>query len=197
MAFAEARRWTGDGCIPPGYPSMPVGHRDLVMKVSTDGGRTWGAQKMVHFGGLNSAAVFDTVRNRVIVHLVDPTLGVLQVECTADGSDCSKKVPVGHFLGEFAHTSPGPGLGVQLAVGGNQGRLVFAGHHGFVDVVWYSDDGGATWAVSASTFSTGDNTTTSSNQFDEPQPIEMPDGVRRQSQITSRPFCSKWRKIWI
>jgi hypothetical protein len=68
LAVAEARNWTGDGCMPPGWPSMPDGPRDLVMKVSIDGGRSWGVQRMLYRGGLNSAAVYDAVRGRAIIH---------------------------------------------------------------------------------------------------------------------------------
>ena len=175
LAFAEARNWTGDGCIPPNLPNMPDGHRDLVMKVSRDRGRTWGPQQLMYEGGLNSAAVFDAVRQRAIVHLIGAD-GVTQLNCSADGAEC-EIASVAHFLGKYNHTSPGPGLGVQLQVGEHRGRLVFAGHHNFEDVVWFSDDGGHTWKLSASAFSTNNPWPASSDQFDEPQPVEMPDGT--------------------
>ena len=112
LAFAEARNWTGDGCIPPNFPNMPDGHRDLVMKVSRDRGRTWGPQQLMYEGGLNSAAVFDAVRQRAIVHLIGAD-GVTQLNCSADGAEC-EIASVAHFLGKYNHTSPGPGLGVQV-----------------------------------------------------------------------------------
>lgn len=149
VAVAEARNWTGDGCVPPNFGMPSPGNRDLSMKVSLDGGRSWGKQRIMYNDGYNSAAVYDAVRNRVIIHFVDGIKGVMQLNCNAVGEDCRTTLVGSAFLGVFNHTSPGPGLGTQLsaASSGFYGRIVFAGHKDFTDVAWFSDDGGDTWSV--------------------------------------------------
>ena len=67
------------------------------------------------------------------------------------------------------------------------GRLVFAGHAGQIDVVWFSDDSGRTWTLSNSTFGSNNATKGAPDGtygcgrphgcFDEPFPVQLPGGV--------------------
>ena len=77
------------------------------MKVSVDGGKSWGVQRIMYRDGFNSAAVFDAVRKRVIIHFVDGAHGVMQLSCNALGQDCTTSVVGAKFLGAFNFTSPG------------------------------------------------------------------------------------------
>lgn len=81
----------------------------------------------------------------------------------------------------------GPGLGVQLTSGPHAGRLIFAGHAGQIDVVWYSDDFAKSWRVSSSTYGSNNKSKgvpfgqygcyRPQGCFDEPFPVQLPNGV--------------------
>ena len=69
FAFAEARNYSGDGCIPAGSNhSSDEGIRSLALKTSHDRGRTWGGLEIVDWNGINPAAVYDEVADQVVVH---------------------------------------------------------------------------------------------------------------------------------
>ena len=79
LAFAEGRKWVGDGCHPHGSaspPKLPPGrgtkhpdaqYTDVVLKRSTDSGRTWSKRAVVALGGWCPSAVWDAKRKTVIV----------------------------------------------------------------------------------------------------------------------------------
>lgn len=150
-----------------------VGHNDLVLKRSTNGGRTWGpmitvrgARDTLAYG--NPTLVEDAASGRVsllyavstwtpkpngerergprslaVVHSVDG--GATWTDGT---SLAGLKDP------NWAWVSVGPGHGVQLTRGPNAGRLVVAGEYTTRDTagaqLLYSDDGGLTWRRGAS-----------------------------------------------
>jgi sialidase-1 len=43
----KCRNWTGDGCEPHTKPVHTNNNRDLCMKTSQDGGRTWGPLRVI------------------------------------------------------------------------------------------------------------------------------------------------------
>ena len=91
---------------------------------------------------------------------------------------CAHKADLAPALGDLNGVSPGPGNGIQLRDGPHAGRLLFAGHHGFTDLVWYSDTGGSSWVRSASVLRVaGLNDTQCADGaacYDEPALVEAP-----------------------
>ena len=121
---------------------------------------------------------------------------------------CGAPTPLGQFLrGAGAGVPPlfaggalgiaaGPGLGAQLSAPGNSaldGRLVFSGHHGQVDLTWFSDDHGATWTLSPAMFGnlTAFGCYRVAGCFDEPAVAALPGGVlqinMRNDSLTADP----------
>lgn len=211
FAFAEARNYSGDGCVPAGLTpnaSHPdEGPRSLALKTSVNGGRSWSAFRIVDWNGINPAAVYDAHSDQVVVHYPaaywaggtgHPSTGgdfTKQLVCSSDGV-CGQPTATSLYWPGCSptpdphcrmHISAGPGLGVQLASGPHTGRLLFAGHAGQVDVVWYSDDSAKTWTVSTSTYGSNNRSAGVPNGqygcgrhqgcFDEPFPVQMPNGI--------------------
>ena len=152
VAFAEARTWTGDGCVVPAASSTPYRNFSLVMKSSPNQGATWSENTIVDVGGLNPSATYDTASGFVILHYASEceharAMCTFQLLCTP--THCTDKMDLVAALGGSAMNtsdcldngncngvSPGPGNGVQLWDGPNKGRVLFAGHLGNTDIVW-------------------------------------------------------------
>ncbi|SEE57659.1 sialidase family protein [Jiangella alba] len=154
LAFSEARVGT----------SADDGPKDLVLRRSTDGGRTWGPTTFIeeHHGGAwaNPTPVADLRTGRITVFYALNAAGVssrvFRRASTDDGVSWSDAVEVTDlFAGnehEWTFHLPGPGRGIQLA-GGR--LLVEVWHRRSIDVpaadrdysvsVVRSDDGGRTW----------------------------------------------------
>jgi hypothetical protein len=210
FAFAEARNYSGDGCEPVGLKpnaSHPnEGPRSLALRTSTNSGKNWGAIRIVDWNGINPAVVYDERTDKVIVHYPaaywsggtgHPSIGggyTKQLICSSDGL-CGAPTPTVLYWPGCSptpdphcqmHVGAGPGLGVQLTQGPHAGRLLFAGHAGQVDVVWYSDDAAKTWTVSDSTYGSNNKTEgvpfgqfgcgRHQGCFDEPFPVQLPNG---------------------
>jgi hypothetical protein len=211
FAFAEARNYSGDGCEPDGLKpnaSHPnEGPRSLALKTSTNDGRSWSELRIVDWNGINPAAVYDERTDQVVVHYPaaywgggtgHPVIGgdyTKQLLCSADGS-CGAPTSTALYWPGCAptpdphcrmHIGAGPGLGTQLTVGPHAGRLLFAGHAGQVDVVWYSDDGAKSWTVARSTFGSNNASKAAKDGpwgcgrphgcYDEPFPVQLPSGL--------------------
>ena len=177
FAFAEARNYSGDGCIPSGSNhSSDEGIRSLALKTSRDRGRTWGGLEIVDWHGINPAAVYDEVADQVVVHYPytsaaasspagHPNYGGVhtkQVLCKPTGecgtpSSLEKDLvwrggmPLGTPAGPI-WVGAGPGLGVQLTSGPHAARLLFSGHAGQADITWFSDDHAKTWQLASTIF---------------------------------------------
>jgi len=149
LAFAEKRD----------NDTSDMGNFDVVMRRSTDGGRTWGILRTIANDGANR------VSNPVPV--LDPTTGdVLLITSVRYASDVYKGIflqrstdggttftplassqirPGGSWKGGLT----GPGHGIVLTRGVHAGRVVVAmgykrgSYYGAYGI--YSDDGGATW----------------------------------------------------
>ena len=199
LAFAEARTWTGDGCVPADATPTPYRNFSIVMKASTHHGESWGPNTIVAVGGLNPAAVFDTRTQTTVLHFASDCASVtpgakgmctFQMLCTAAGG-CRDKQLGGAatsaddcvLRGNCNGVSPGPGNGAQLVDGPHAGRLVFAGHLGMTDLVWYSDDDAATWKMSSAKFRAITNESLCYGNggqtpcYDEPAVVQRPDGA--------------------
>ncbi|MEV5594520.1 exo-alpha-sialidase [Streptomyces sp. NPDC052496] len=168
LAFAEGRvRDCGD-----------AGDIDLVLKRSTDGGRTWGPLQVVNEGGGdthgNPAPVVDRATGRVLLaetyNKGRPDAGACDVPCDRtphlqysddDGATWSAPRDLTAELrpaGWNSWYATGPVHGIQLARGRHAGRLVFtvnaesyAGGRITANhaALMLSDDGGDNWRVGA------------------------------------------------
>lgn len=149
LAFAEGRRLS----------ASDTGDIDVVLKRSTDGGRTWGPLQVVwdsgpHTSG-NPTPVVDRNTGRIWLFM-SHNLGY---HCAGGDSECRRSIWVTYSDDDgltwaeprdissdvqspgTGWDATGPGIGIQLRHGPNPGRLV-------IPLFWrvvYSDDGGATW----------------------------------------------------
>jgi sialidase-1 len=174
LAFCEGRK-SGGG---------DHGNLDLVMKRSTDGGRTWSEQQIVHEEGGDAKI---TIGNPCPV--VDARTGTLWLPFNRDNkavfitssTDDGKTWAVPRNLSDttmkpdWDWVATGPGIGIQLTRGPHKGRLVIPSDHKRTlsgkQLEWnshmmFSDDGGKSWQIS-SPIQTGGN---------ECQVIERADG---------------------
>jgi len=166
LAFAEGRTSS----------AADDGNVDLVLKRSSDGGRTWTALQVVSEDGANfvgnPSPVVDQQTGRVVVLATHKNGGDTELQIlTGQGQDSSRvwlltsddaganwsaarditsevKPP------DWRWYTVGPGHAVQLTAGPHTGRLVAAANHteadkGAGDHVLISDDGGTTWSVGA------------------------------------------------
>ena len=159
LAFAEGR--VGD--------MDDWGDIDLVVKRSTDNGRTWSELEMIWDYGAESVSnptvVTDRTNGRIWL------FAVLNSEAEADrardGVYCKYSDDNGATWSEERlilneRNWPGPGNGIQLLYGEEAGRLIIPCRN----FVLFSDDHGETWKKSASNNSGGETTI-----------VELPDGT--------------------
>ncbi|CAO0835502.1 exo-alpha-sialidase OS=Streptomyces microflavus OX=1919 GN=Smic_51430 PE=3 SV=1 [Streptomyces microflavus] len=162
LAFAEGRVAT----------CSDIGHNDIVMRKSTDGGRSWGPLKVVAGAADedahgNPAPVVDTATGRVSLLYATggwsgtpsaPVRGprsLRVVHSVDDGAGWTAGAPLPHLKpADRAWISTGPGHGIQLARGPHRGRLVVPGDYTTTGgraggQLYVSDDGGLTWALGA------------------------------------------------
>jgi sialidase-1 len=157
LAFCEGRK-TGRG---------DHGDIDLVLKRSSDGGKTWGPLSVVHEEG-GTAKI--TIGNPCPV--VDRDTGVLWLTFTRDnvdvfttsskddGATWSKPEKITAQVKKPGWTwyATGPGVGIQLRAGPHKGRLLipcdhrepYEGRAATFSHCFFSDDHGKTWKLGAS-----------------------------------------------
>lgn len=153
-----------------------AGDIDLVLKRSTDGGKTWGPMQTVWDDAANTCGnpcpVVDASTGTVWL-LVTWNLGAdTEAAITAGTSKDTRRVFVTHSADdgatwaapadvtaaakrpEWSWYATGPGVGIQLGLGPHKGRLVIPCDHAatypdhrFASHVIFSDDGGKTWTL--------------------------------------------------
>jgi sialidase-1 len=169
LAFAEARK---NGC-------SDTGNIDLVMKRSTDGGKTWGELEVVwHDEGNtcgNPSPVVDLTTGSIFLmstwnlgtdHESDIIAGksndtrrVFVLQSDNDGKSWSrpKEITSDVKLPNWTWYATGPGSGIQILGGKYKDRLVIACDHikavskKYFSHTLYSDDHGATWKLGGTT----------------------------------------------
>lgn len=172
LAFCEGRK-TGRG---------DHGDLDMVLRRSTDGGKTWmpmqlvyeeGGSKKITIG--NPCPVVDQSNGRIWLPFCRDNDDVLMTYSDDDGMtwakprEITKSVKKSHW-GWYA---TGPGIGIQLTKGPYKGRLVIPCDHKtrgknptFYSHVIYSDDHGVTWKLGGVT----------DKHMNECQVVELNDG---------------------
>ncbi len=157
LAFCEGRK----------NSSRDHGDVDLIMKRSTDGGRAWSAHSIVHEEGGdapitigNPCPVVDAKTGTIWLPFTRDNKAVFITSSTDDGQTWStpKDISAATMKPDWDWVATGPGIGIQLAHGPHQGRLVIPSDHkrqlDSADPEWnshmmFSDDGGATWQIGA------------------------------------------------
>lgn len=178
LAFCEGRK-TGSG---------DHGDVDLIMKRSTDGGRTWSPHSIVHEEGGdakitigNPCPVVDAKTGTIWLPFNRDNKAVFITSSTDDGQTWSapRNISSTTMKPDWNWVATGPGIGIQLKRGPHRGRLVIPSDHRIdhadkprsAKAEWnshmmFSDDGGASWQIGAP-IQTGGN---------ECQVIERSDG---------------------
>jgi len=158
LAFCEGRK-TGRG---------DHGDLDLILKRSTDGGKTWGPIELIHEEGGsekitigNPCPVVDGSNGRIWLPFNRNNDDVLMTYSDDDGRTWSKPRDITADVKpkEWDWYAMGPGNGIQLTRGAHKGRLVIPCDHrvrGKAGGKWshagrshiiYSDDHGKTWQL--------------------------------------------------
>jgi sialidase-1 len=178
LAFAEGRNEGATFC-------NDLGKIDLVLKRSTDGGKTWGALQTVitAFGDVkgNPAPIVIPGSNRIVLLstmqcFTSPDCGrIPRVSISEDnGNTWGAPKTLTTELGFSAAPSwlaTGPSHGIVLTRGAHAGRLVAGMSYSNIGALIYSDDKGTTWHRGAT-----DQPTSSAMNPQEISVTELADG---------------------
>jgi len=143
-----------------GRSSSDFGDRDLLLRRSADGGRTWSAAQMLRDEGTrtcgNPTVIVDRLNGRI--HLLSTVDGRHLFYNYSDDNGlgwsqfCEITEVLESFRSEFSWSrfATGSGLGVELAGGKDKGRFIMTcwltrDEKEFRSAVLYSDDRGETW----------------------------------------------------
>lgn len=187
LAFAEARR-------SPWGPGADSGEINVVLKRSTDGGKSFSPQQVVWADGTNTCgnptSVVDATTGTIWLlachnlgdtkeeDIADARAGrtVFVMSSDDDGVTWSKPREITGDVKKPGWTwyATGPGVGIQLQRGPHAGRLVIPANHavkggadgGFSHVI-YSDDHGKSWQLGGDAPAGGN----------ESQVVELSDGT--------------------
>jgi sialidase-1 len=200
LAFCEGRQ-------APAGPGNDTGEINVIVRRSTDGGKTFGAPAVVWKDGSdtcgNPTAVVDAMTGTIFLlmthnrgqdHEREITAGtagdrtVWITSSTTDGETWTTPIEITAAVKrpKWAWYATGPGIGIQLTRGTYRGRLIVpCDHvdrgggkgHGNAHVI-YSDDHGATWKIG------GEPPIAA---FNESQAVELEDG---SVMLNMRPYVA-------
>lgn len=195
LAFCEGRK----------NSSSDTGDIDLLMRRSTDGGRTWGPTQVIWDDWKNTCGnpcpVIDQQTGTIWL-LMTHNLGIdHESEITSGTSRGTRTVWVTHSKDEgetwadpteitattkrenWSWYATGPGVGIQLVKGPHAGRMLIPCDHktlddqtGYYSHMIYSDDGGQNWQIGGIT----------ENGVNECQVIQRTDGALMLNMRRSR-----------
>ncbi len=151
LAFAEGRKKS----------LADLGNNDMVLKRSTDAGKTWDPLQIIYDEGESAigipTSIVDRDTGRVWLVFGRDAKQVMVMHSDDDGLNWSKPVDITAQVTrpEWKFYAVGPGIGVQLEHGKHRGRLVIPAYHRLTEDkgsspyahVFYSDDHGKTWHV--------------------------------------------------
>jgi sialidase-1 len=168
LAFCEGRR----------YARKDAGDIDLLMKRSTDNGRSWSAQQIVWDDSSNTCGNPSPVIDRdtgtvwllmtwnrgedhedqIIASQSRDTRRVFVTSSPDDGSTWARPTEITQYVKkpEWTWYATGPGAGIQIEQGPRAGRLLIpcdhieAGTKRYYSHVIFSDDHGASWQLGGS-----------------------------------------------
>ncbi len=173
LAFCEGRKTS----------RSDHGNLDLMLRRSTDGGRSWSEMRIVHEeGGAekitigNPCPVVDRSNGTIWLPLCRDNRDVLMTHSTDDGQSWAVPVDITRDAKkpDWGWYATGPGVGIQLRHTEHAGRLVIpCDHRERIDGrdvmhshVFYSDDGGKSWQLGGSV----------ARHTDECQVVQLADG---------------------
>ncbi len=154
LAFCEGRKTS----------RADLGNNDLMLKRSTDVGRTWGKLQLVYEEGGdkkitigNPTAVVDRDTGTLWLIFLRNASDVLVTKSSDDGRSWSKPEIITQQVKNtgWGFYAVGPGVGIQLRFGPHKGRLVIPAYHRTTGDksgpsaanVFFSDDHGQTWRL--------------------------------------------------
>lgn len=151
LAFAEGRKTS----------LADLGNNDMVLKRSTDGGKTWGPLQIIYDEGEstigNPTPVVDRDTGRIWLVFGREAKQVLTMHSDDDGETWTEPVDITSQVTkpEWKFYGVGPGIGIQLGHGKYKGRLVIPAYHRLTEHkgsspyahVFFSDDHGESWAA--------------------------------------------------
>jgi len=172
-----------------------TGDIDLVLRRSTDGGKTWSDLQVIwsddgntcgnpcvvvdrQTGVVHLLSTWnrgDDHESRIIAQTSHDTRRVYVLSSTDDGATWRepREITADVKLADWTWYATGPGSGIQIAHGPHKGRLVIPCDHieaktkHYYSHVIYSDDGGETWKLGG---------TTPRHQVNECEVVELADG---------------------
>ena len=155
-----------------------AGEIDLLVKRSTDNGKTWGPQRVVWHDGRNTCGnpcvVVDRETGGIWLASCRNNSRVFMIHSDDDGKTWSTaaEITAGVKKSDWGWYATGPGSGIQIERGPHKGRLVIPCDHGTPKEYWshvfYSDDHGKTWTLGG---------TTQQPAVNECQVVELADGT--------------------
>jgi sialidase-1 len=151
LAFCEGRKSS----------LADLGNNDLVMKRSTNGGKTWAPMQVIHDEGDetigNPTAVVDRDSGVIWLVVSRNASDVLVTHSLDDGKTWSEPNDITPQVKrpEWKFYAVGPGVGIQLRHGAHKNRLVIPAYHRTtkdksgpaIAHVFYSDDRGRSWQL--------------------------------------------------
>jgi sialidase-1 len=174
LAFCEGRKTS----------RSDHGDLDLVLRRSSDRGKTWAPMQIVYEEGGdakitigNPCPVVDRDTGRIWLPFCRNNDKVLVTYSDDDGANWAKPTEITDSVKKpgWGWYATGPGVGIQLEGGKHRGRLVIPcdhseqidGKRGMFSHVFYSDDHGQTWKLGGS----------ADRHTDECQVVELSDGT--------------------